>query len=254
MAHFVFMLTHDDRTVDDAAEIMPTLADTGLRYVGFKDVGADLAKQRELVSLAHDAGFEVMLEVVSTSKEAEMSSLRSAAQAGFDWVLGGTHGAETAGMLPDGVQVLPVPGKVVDHPSVLLGSIDEIAADAERLTALDHVSGLDLLAYRHPTADILELIRRVTASSSGPGDRRGIHRHHRARHRRRRCGRMGLHHRKRDLRRSASGGAVDRGPGTKRPRRDRVGSRCMPGAPRRLVKCPGALCSPTGCVTSCWRR
>ena len=41
MAHFVFMLTHGDRTVDDAAEIMPTLADTGLRYVGFKDVGAD---------------------------------------------------------------------------------------------------------------------------------------------------------------------------------------------------------------------
>ena len=152
MAHFVFMLTHDDRTVDNAAEIMPTLADTGLRYVGFKDVGADLAKQRELVSLAHDAGFEVMLEVVSTSKEAEMSSLRSAAQAGFDWVLGGTHGAETAGMLPDGVKYCPFPGRVVDHPSVLLGSIDEIAADAERLTALDHVSGLDLLAYRHPTA------------------------------------------------------------------------------------------------------
>ena len=168
MAHFVFMLTHDDRTVDNAAEIMPTLADTGLRYVGFKDVGADLAKQRELVSLAHDAGFEVMLEVVSTSKEAEMSSLRSAAQAGFDWVLGGTHGAETAGMLPDGVKYCPFPGRVVDHPSVLLGSIDEIAADAERLTALDHVSGLDLLAYRHPTADVGDLIRKVTASSSGP--------------------------------------------------------------------------------------
>ena len=168
MAHFVFMLTHGDRTVDDAAEIMPTLADTGLRYVGFKDVGADLGKQRELVGLAHDAGFEVMLEVVSTSKEAEMSSLRSAAEAGFDWVLGGTHGAETAGMLPDGVRYCPFPGRVVDHPSVLLGTIGEIAADAESLTALDHVGGLDLLAYRHPTADPLELIRAVTASSSGP--------------------------------------------------------------------------------------
>ena len=154
MAHFVFMLTHGDRTVDNAAEIMPTLADTGLRYVGFKDVGADLARQRELTSLAHDAGFEVMLEVVSTSKEAELASLHSAAQAGFDWVLGGTHGAETAGMLPDGVRYCPFPGRVVDHPSVLLGTIDEIAADAERLTGLDHVSGLDLLAYRHPTADI----------------------------------------------------------------------------------------------------
>lgn len=168
MAHFVFMLTHDDRTVDNAAEIMPTLAGTGLEYVGFKDVGADLAKQRELVGLAHDAGFEVMLEVVSTSKEAEMSSLRSAAEAGFDWVLGGTHGDETAGMLPDGVRYCPFPGRVVDHPSVLLGTVDEIAADAERLTALDHVGGLDLLAYRHSTVDPLDLIRAVTAASSGP--------------------------------------------------------------------------------------
>jgi len=168
VAEFIFMLTHDDRTVDNAAEIMPTLADTGLRYVGFKDVGADLARQRELVELAHDAGFEVMLEVVSTSKEAEMSSLRSAAEAGFDWVLGGTHGAETAGMLPEGVRYCPFPGRVVDHPSILQGTIDEIAADAERLTSLDHVAGLDLLAYRHQTADTLELIRAVVERSSGP--------------------------------------------------------------------------------------
>jgi hypothetical protein len=162
------MLTHGDRTVDNAAEIVPTLAGSGLRYIGFKDVGADLATQRRLTALAHDAGLEVMLEVVSTSKEEEVSSLRSAAEAGVDWVLGGTHGAETAGMLPDGVRYCPFPGRVVDHPSVLLGSVDEIAADAERLTGLGHVSGLDLLAYRHPTADILELIRAVTAASSGP--------------------------------------------------------------------------------------
>ena len=51
MAHFVFMLTHDDRTVDNAAEIMPTLADTGLRYVGFKDVGADLGSRGPVVEL-----------------------------------------------------------------------------------------------------------------------------------------------------------------------------------------------------------
>jgi hypothetical protein len=168
MANFVFMLTHGDRTVDNAGEIIPTLADSGLRYIGFKDVGADLVRQRQLTALAHDAGFEVMLEVVSTSKEAEMASLRSAAEAGFDWVLGGTHGAETAGMLPDGVKYCPFPGRVVDHPSVLLGTVDDIAADAEELTAHDHVSGLDLLAYRHPTADPLELIRRVSASSRGP--------------------------------------------------------------------------------------
>jgi hypothetical protein len=168
VSHFVFMLTHGDRTIEHAAEVVPQLADTGLRYIGFKDVGADASRQRELTSLAHDAGFEVMLEVVSTSREDELSSLRGAAAAGVDWVLGGTHAADGAGILPDGVRYCPFPGRVVDHPSVLLGTIDEIAADAERLTALDHVSGLDLLAYRHPSADHEALIREVVRHSDGP--------------------------------------------------------------------------------------
>lgn len=168
MSHFVFMLTHDDRTVDHAAEIVPTLAGTGLRHIGFKDVGADPARQRELTSLAHDNGFEVMLEVVSTTKADELASLRTAVEAGVDWVLGGTHAADGAGILPDSVGYCPFPGRVVDHPSVLLGTIDEIAADAERLTALDHVTGVDLLAYRHPTAEVEALIREVVRRSSGP--------------------------------------------------------------------------------------
>jgi hypothetical protein len=168
VSEFVFMLTHGDRTIEHAAEVVPELADSGLRYIGFKDVGADASRQRELTSLAHDTGFEVMLEVVSTSKEDELASLDAAAAAGVDWVLGGTHASAAAGLLPDGVRYCPFPGKVVDHPSVLLGSIDEIASDAERLTGLAHVSGLDLLAYRHPTADHEALIREVVRRSSGP--------------------------------------------------------------------------------------
>ena len=117
MAHFVFMLTHGDRTVEHAAEVVPTLAGTGLRYIGFKDVGADLTRQRELTSLAHDAGFEVMLEVVSTTKEAELSSLHSAAEAGVDWVLGGTHATDGAGILPDGVRYCPFPGGLSTTPA-----------------------------------------------------------------------------------------------------------------------------------------
>jgi hypothetical protein len=168
VSEFVFMLTHGDRTIEHAAEVVPQLADTGLRYIGFKDVGADASRQRELTALAHDIGFEVMLEVVSTSKEDELASLHAAAAAGVDWVLGGTHASDGAGILPDAVRYCPFPGRVVDHPSVLLGTIDEIADDAQRLTALDHVSGLDLLAYRHPTADHEALIREVVRRSSGP--------------------------------------------------------------------------------------
>ena len=47
-----------------------------------------------------------MLEVVSTSKEDELSSLRAATAAGVDWVLGGTHAADGAGILPDKVRYI----------------------------------------------------------------------------------------------------------------------------------------------------
>ena len=48
------------------------------------------------------------------------------------------------------VKYCPFPGRIEGHPSILLGTVEEIAQDAKQLTALDGVFGLDLLAYRHP--------------------------------------------------------------------------------------------------------
>src|SRR6202042_1624773 len=62
----------------------------------------------------------------------------------------------------------PFPGRIVGHPSVLEGEIAEIADSARAITALDGVFGLDLLAYRHRTADVGELTRAVVQASSGP--------------------------------------------------------------------------------------
>ena len=92
-----------------------------------------------------------MLEVVSTTREAEVASVRAALAAGVDWVLGGT---QPDAVLPRSsraprVRYCPFPGRVVGHPSVLEGTIAEIAASAASLTAMAGVYGLDLLAYRH---------------------------------------------------------------------------------------------------------
>ena len=40
MIEFVFMLTHHDRTVDDPLAVYAEVRGCGLRYVGFKDIGA----------------------------------------------------------------------------------------------------------------------------------------------------------------------------------------------------------------------
>jgi hypothetical protein len=174
---FVFMLTHHDRTVDDPIRVYDQVRECGLRYVGFKDIGAPVAALREISARAHADGLEVMLEVVSTTREEELRSVAASAEIGVDWLLGGTHpedglriltavGAGGAGKAPP--RYCPFPGTVVGHPSVLRGKIDEIAQSARRITALDGVFGLDLLAYRHETADAAELTRAVVQAASGP--------------------------------------------------------------------------------------
>jgi hypothetical protein len=169
MSEFVFMLTHDDATVPNAHAVLEELLESGLRYVGFKDVGAEPATLEELAGLAHDAGMEVMLEIVSTSLEDELRSLRAALEIGVDWCLGGTHPEEGVTILRgSGVRYCPFPGTVVGHPSVLEDTIEEIEAHAERLGKMDGVHGLDLLAYRHETVDPIKLIRAVVAAIDGP--------------------------------------------------------------------------------------
>lgn len=169
MIEFVFMLTHHDRTVDRPRDVYRDIRDCGLRYVGFKDVGASVAELRGVCDEAHADGLEVMLEVVSTTREDELASIAAAAEIGVDWVLGGTHPQDGLGVLAGSkARYCPFPGTVVGHPSVLLGEVAEIAESARAITALDGVYGLDLLAYRHPSADVAELTRAVVQASAGP--------------------------------------------------------------------------------------
>jgi NAD(P)H-dependent flavin oxidoreductase YrpB (nitropropane dioxygenase family) len=169
MINFVFMLTHSDSTIPGAIDYVEPLAATGLHYIGFKDVGADPQTQRAIAQAAKDAGLETMLEVVSVSREDEVRSVEAALAAGVDWILGGTNPDAVLPLLAGSeVRYCPFPGRVVGHPSVLEGTVEEIAASAADLTAREGVHGLDLLAYRHATADIAELTRAVVDASAGP--------------------------------------------------------------------------------------
>ena len=175
MIEFVFMLTHHDRTVDHPAGVYERVRGCGLRYVGFKDIGVPVSELREVCARAHADGLEVMLEVVSTTREEELRSVAASAEIGVDWLLGGTHPEDGLRILGESgagsgarPRYCPFPGTVVGHPSILQGEIGEIAESARRITGLDGVFGLDLLAYRHQNADPAELTRAVVQAASGP--------------------------------------------------------------------------------------
>ena len=168
MPEFIFMLTHNDVTVEDAIEVYDEVRDAGLRYVGFKDVGLSFDRLRALTEAIHEGGQEVMLEVVSEEKEDELRSARAALDLGVDYLLGGTHAGEVTRMLSGtGIRYCPFPGRIVGHPSLLRGSIEEITQSAVELAAMDGVGGLDLLAYRHD-GDVERLMRAVVESVEVP--------------------------------------------------------------------------------------
>jgi hypothetical protein len=168
VTEFIFMLTHSDRTVPNARAVYDEIRSSGLRYVGFKDIGLPIAELRELARAIRADGREVMLEVVSEDKDEELRSIRAALEIGVDWLLGGTHPDEALEILAGSpARYCPFPGRVIGHPSQLRGSIDEIAADAAALTARPGVHGLDLLAYRYD-GDVEALTAAVNERSSGP--------------------------------------------------------------------------------------
>jgi hypothetical protein len=166
---FIFMLTHSDRTVPNARAVYDEIRDSGLRYVGFKDIGLPIAELKALSEAIRSDGREVMLEVVSEAKEDELRSIRAALEIGVDWLLGGTNPTEALEILAgaEGIRYCPFPGRVIGHPSLLRGTIDEIADDADRLTSMPGVHGLDLLAYRFD-GDVEALAAAVKDRAHGP--------------------------------------------------------------------------------------
>jgi hypothetical protein len=169
MAEFIFMLTHEDKTVEDASKVYDEVRDLeGLRYLGFKDVGLPFDRLRSLAGEIRAGGHEVMLEVVSEREEDELRSARAALDLGVDYLLGGTHAGKVAGILEgSGARYYPFPGRVVGHPSLLRGGIEEITESARGLAETVGVHGLDLLAYRYD-GDVEALVRSVVSAASVP--------------------------------------------------------------------------------------
>ncbi len=168
MPEFIFMLTRNDATVEDALDVYREVRDLGLRYVGFKDVGLPFDRLRALADSIRAGGTRVLLEVVSERRADELRSARAALDLGVDYLMGGTHAGEVTRLIAGSpVRYFPFPGAVIGHPSLLRGSIQEIAESARTLGATHGVHGLDLLAYRYD-GDIEALVRAVVAAAGVP--------------------------------------------------------------------------------------
>jgi len=164
---FIFMLTRNDETLADAREVYASVAATGVRHFGCKDVGLPRKELEALLSDIESNGHTSYLEVVSESDEATLASARAAAEIQPDYLIGGTLIEPVQEIIAGtGIKFFPYVGRVVGHPCLLRGSIQEIADDARRAQALG-LDGVNLLAYRYD-GDVEALVDAVVSNTSLP--------------------------------------------------------------------------------------
>ncbi|MEM7290444.1 MAG: methylglyoxal synthase [Pseudomonadota bacterium] len=165
---FIFMLTEDDRTIADARDRLQDVLAGGARHIGFKDIGIPFDELKALAADIRAAGGRAYLEVVSLDEESELRSAKAAIDLEVDCLLGGTRAAAVTSMLKHHpIRYYPFPGEIMGHPSVLAGSIEDITESAKRLTELESVHGLDLLAYRFE-GDVPALMKAVCEATDKP--------------------------------------------------------------------------------------
>jgi hypothetical protein len=155
---FVFMLTRNDATVENALDLIEIARPLGLKHIGFKDVGAEASLLQSLTAAIRAAGASPWMEVVSTTREAELRSIALARDLGVDLLMGGVHVEEGLRILKgSATRYLPFAGKPSGHPTRLGGKAAEVEAQC-RTFAAKGCAGVDILAYRATEAEPLDLI------------------------------------------------------------------------------------------------
>ena len=161
------MLTKNDLTIQNALDVFDEIKDTGVRHIGFKDIGLPMDKLKILVQRMKKQDMRTYLEVVSESEEANVKSVKSALELGVDNLIGGSYVEQTLKLMKGKkLGFFPYIGKIVGHPCLLRGSIEEIVADGKKKKAMG-IDGINLLAYRYD-GNVEELITSVQKAVKVP--------------------------------------------------------------------------------------
>lgn len=163
----IVMLTHNDRTAENAREIFEQCKNTKAKYWGFKEEPLPLDDMKKLFARMKEFGKTTFLEVVTYSEREGLDGARIAAACNCDFLMG-TKFFDSVNDLckENGIRYMPFVGKVSGRPSILEGTLDEMLDEA-RYCLSKGVYGLDLLGYRY-TGDAAALNKNFVAGVKAP--------------------------------------------------------------------------------------
>lgn len=154
----IVMLTHNDRTVENAAEIFEQCKDSKAKYWGFKEEGLPPDQMKKLFGRMKECGKTTVLEVVAYTEKECLRGARMALECGCDILMGTMFFDSVNDFCRENkLKYMPFVGRITGRPSVLEGTAAGMLEEA-RMYLKKGVDGIDLLGYRY-TGDAAALIR-----------------------------------------------------------------------------------------------
>lgn len=152
----IVMLTHNDFTVSNAADIFEQCRSSKARFWGFKEHPLPIAEMKSLYNRMKECGKTTFLEVVAYTEEEGLEGARMAVECGCDVLMGTIfHDSINQFCRSHNLKYMPFVGTITGRPSVLDGTIEGMIAEAKEYIAKG-AYGIDLLGYRF-TGDAVKL-------------------------------------------------------------------------------------------------
>ncbi len=164
---FIVMLTHNDRTVENAKQIFDMCRDTAAKCWGFKEHPLPLEEMKALYTKMKAQGKTTFLEVVAYTEEEGLAGAQMAVKCNCD-VLMGTKYFDTVNEFckSHNLKYMPFVGNITGRPSILSGDIEQMIDEAKDYLKKG-VYGIDLLAYRYQ-GDASLLVRQFVREVPAP--------------------------------------------------------------------------------------
>lgn len=145
----IVMLTHNDRTVENAYEIFEQCKNSKAKFWGFKGDGLPLEQMKLLFSYMKSCGKTTALEVVEYTEEECIEGAKMAVECECD-ILMGTKYYDSVNEIckANSIKYMPFVGMVTGCPSILEGTLEEMIEEANKCLKKG-VYGFDLLGYRY---------------------------------------------------------------------------------------------------------
>ncbi len=165
--NLIVMLTHNDKTVKNAYEIFDQCKNSKAEFWGFKEKPLPLEEMKKLYRYIKSCGKKTVLEVVAYTEKEGIEGAKMAVKCECD-ILMGTQYFDSINTFckENNLKYMPFVGKVMERPSILKGTIEDIIHEANELLKKG-VYGFDLLGYRF-TGNAIELNKKFVSQVKAP--------------------------------------------------------------------------------------